>query len=99
MRFSYLFAFTALFLQQTLAKDWDSPIYKHFYEFPMPIPPTKEVKFTFTSPATGLPIDYYEVIIKPLTRQQYPELAPTRMVGYDGLVPGKYQSIALERLS
>jgi bilirubin oxidase len=88
MRYSSVLLALGAILSQCRAKDWDSPVYNHFFEFPMPIPPNKEVKFTFTSPATGLPIDYYEVEIKPLTRQQYPELQPTRMVGYDGIVPG-----------
>jgi bilirubin oxidase len=71
-----------------LGKDWESPVYTQFFQFPLPIPPVKTPKATFTSPATGLPIDYYEVDIKPLTRQQYPGLKPARMVGYDGIVPG-----------
>jgi bilirubin oxidase len=89
MRGSSLLAFAVAF-SQCLADQfpWQSPVYKHFFEFPMPVPPTKEVKFTFTSPTTGLPIDYYEVVITPLTRQQYPELAPTPQFGYDGIVPG-----------
>jgi bilirubin oxidase len=90
MRYSSVLLALGAILSQCRAKDWDSPVYNHFFEFPMPIPPNKEVKFTFTSPATGLPIDYYEVEIKPLTRQQYPELQPTRMVGYDGIVPGMH---------
>ena len=53
----------------------------------------KVPKFTFTSPATGQPIDYFEVDIKPLTRQQYPTLQPARMVGYDGVVPGNFEPL------
>jgi bilirubin oxidase len=95
MRFSStLFAFAVTF-SKCLAEDWQSPVYNHFYEFPMPIPPVKEVKFTFTNPTTGLPIDYYEIEIKALTRQQYPELPPTRMVGYDGIVPGMLNDVKL----
>jgi bilirubin oxidase len=91
MRFSSTFVTFAVFLSQCLADGkfpWQSPVYNHFFEFPMPVPTVKTPLFTFTSPATGLPIDYYEMEVKPLTRQQYPELPPTRMVGYDGQAPG-----------
>jgi bilirubin oxidase len=43
---------------------------------------------TFTNPSTGKPLDYYEVDIKPVEQQIYPNLKKTRMVGYDGQVPG-----------
>jgi hypothetical protein len=43
---------------------------------------------TFTSAATGKPIDYYEIEIKDLHQQTYPELGPTKYVGYDGIFPG-----------
>ncbi|KAJ9656091.1 hypothetical protein H2201_008642 [Coniosporium apollinis] len=67
---------------------WLSPVYQNFYEFPLPVPPIKQPKATFTSPATGLPIDYYEVEIKPFFQQVYPNLGKTRFVGYDGISPG-----------
>jgi bilirubin oxidase len=35
-----------------------------------------------------LPIDYYEIDIKPFTTTQYPNLGPARGVGYDGLPVG-----------
>jgi bilirubin oxidase len=56
----------------------------------MPVPPVQTPLFTFTSPATGPPINYYEIEIKPLFRQQHPELPLTRMVGYDAIAPGQY---------
>lgn len=43
---------------------------------------------TFNIPATGQTIDYYEVDIKPVSYQIYPNLGKTRLVGYDGQVPG-----------
>jgi bilirubin oxidase len=67
---------------------WQSPEYKHIFEFPLPAPPIKEALKTFTSPSTGKPIDYYEVEIKDLSMQTYPELGPTKYVGYDGIFPG-----------
>ncbi|QDS69185.1 hypothetical protein FKW77_000028 [Venturia effusa] len=67
---------------------WLSPVYDYFFQFPLPIPPIKSPIFTASSRETGLPIDYYEVDIKPLFAQKYPNLAPTRLVGYDGIVPG-----------
>jgi bilirubin oxidase len=67
---------------------WLSPVYNYFFQFPLPIPPVKTPLFTATSQQTGLPIDYYEIDIKPLFAQKYPNLGPTRLVGYDGIAPG-----------
>ncbi|KAH8657411.1 Cupredoxin [Tricladium varicosporioides] len=64
-----------------------SPEYKHFYEFPLPVPPVK-VPLTTSTRDDGTKIEYYEVNIKPLTQQVYPELPPTKLVGYDGISPG-----------
>lgn len=41
-----------------------------------------------TNTSTGRSIWYYEVEIKPFTQQVYPNLGPTRLVGYDGISPG-----------
>lgn len=73
------------------AGGWQSPVYPDnaFYSVPLPKAQDKAVKYTFTSPTTGQPIDYYEVDIKPLFRKQYPNLGPARMLGYDGQIPGK----------
>ncbi|KAF2094723.1 oxidase cueO precursor [Rhizodiscina lignyota] len=76
------------FATLSLAKDWESPEYKYFFQFPLPLPSTKSPLKTFTNPATGNPIDYYEVDIKPVEQQLYPGLGKTRLVGYDGQVPG-----------
>jgi len=35
-----------------------------------------------------VPIDYYEIDIKPYESQVYPGLKPARLVGYDGISPG-----------
>jgi len=35
-----------------------------------------------------VPIDYYEIELKPLEQQVYPGLKPARLVGYDGISPG-----------
>ncbi|RDW73850.1 hypothetical protein BP5796_07292 [Coleophoma crateriformis] len=64
-----------------------SPVYNHFYEFPLPVPPVKTPLTTYTR-ADGSKVDYYEVHIKPLTQQVYPGLQPTKLVGYDGISPG-----------
>jgi bilirubin oxidase len=37
---------------------------------------------------TGKAINYYEVNIQPVDVQIYPNLPKTRLVGYDGMVPG-----------
>jgi hypothetical protein len=84
--------------------DWQSPIYKDLYSVPLPVPdvkvpikyidpptPNPDVELTFlrSYPYDGAPpIDYYEVEIKPLEAQIYPGLSKTKLVGYDGKVPG-----------
>ncbi|THX45558.1 oxidase cueO precursor [Aureobasidium pullulans] len=67
---------------------WLSPVYDQTFQVALPIPSIKVPKRTHTSPATGLPMDYYEVDIKPLEVQVYPNLGKTRLVGYDGQNPG-----------
>ncbi|KAL0253072.1 hypothetical protein SLS55_010522 [Diplodia seriata] len=80
----------ALLVAGTLAGDdqWLSPVYKNFYEFPLPTPPVKEKKATYTNPKTGAAIDYYEINILPLQQQVYPGLGKANLVGYDGVSPG-----------
>lgn len=83
--------FIIVFLISSVTADqfkWLSPVYNYFFQFPLPIPPIKSPLFTATSRETGLPIDYYEVDIKPLFAQKYPNLGPARLVGYDGIAPG-----------
>lgn len=65
-----------------------SPPYDYTFAFPLPIPPTKEPLTTYTNPTTGIPIDFYEIDIKPFTRQHFPNLQPAHLVGYDGIAPG-----------
>jgi hypothetical protein len=67
-----------------LAKDWDSPVYRDLYQYEMPISPIKEPLRKFDFPGAP-PIDYYEVEIKPFEQQIYPNLAKTRLIGYDGM--------------
>ena len=38
--------------------------------------------------AGGAEIDYYEIELKSLTKQIYPNLPATPMMGFDGMVPG-----------
>ncbi|KAK7185153.1 hypothetical protein DPSP01_000731 [Paraphaeosphaeria sporulosa] len=66
---------------------WISPEYKWFYEYPLPLPPTKSKKQTWTGD-DGAEIDYYEVELKSFSKQIYPDLPATPMVGYDGMAPG-----------
>uniref|UniRef100_L2G5G4 Bilirubin oxidase n=1 Tax=Colletotrichum fructicola (strain Nara gc5) TaxID=1213859 RepID=L2G5G4_COLFN len=70
------------------AKDWLSPEYRFFYQFPLPIPPVKQPKMSITNPVTNKQIDYYEVDIVPFKQQVYPNKGPASLVGYDGLSPG-----------
>lgn len=80
----------ALLVAGTLAGDdkWLSPVYKNFYEFPVPVPPVKKPKASYTNPKTGGIINYYEITISPLQQQVYPGLGKANLVGYDGISPG-----------
>ncbi|KAF9878648.1 multicopper oxidase [Colletotrichum karsti] len=86
-RTSHVVAAMALF-EGSLAKDWLSPEYKFFYQFPLPIPPVKQPKFQVTNPVTNKPIDYYEIDVLPFKKQVYPDRGPASLVGYDGMSPG-----------
>ncbi|KAI8268695.1 Bilirubin oxidase [Colletotrichum sp. SAR11_239] len=86
-RASHLVAAMALF-EGSSAKDWLSPEYRFFYQFPLPIPPVKQPKMSITNPVTNKQIDYYEVDIVPFKQQVYPNKGPASLVGYDGLSPG-----------
>ncbi|KAK8075060.1 multicopper oxidase [Apiospora hydei] len=90
MAFSTLIRLTAALsvLGTTLAKDWESPEYKWLYQYPLPIPQTKALNRTIPHPVTGKDINYYEVEIKELKQQVYPDRGPATLVGYDGLAPG-----------
>ena len=68
-------------------QNWVSPVYNDLYQHPVPIPTIKAPKRSYTSP-NGSVIDYFEIDIKPLEQQIYPNLGKTRLVGYDGLSPG-----------
>ena len=67
---------------------WISPEYKWFFEYPLPMPSQKSLKLTYTNNITHATIDYYEIELKPFTKQIYPNLPPTNLVGYDGMSPG-----------
>ncbi|KAF2822088.1 Cupredoxin [Ophiobolus disseminans] len=67
---------------------WISPEYKWFFQFPLPMPPVKQPKLTYTDKVTGGAIDFYEIEVKALEKQVYPDLPLTHMVGYDGIEPG-----------
>ncbi|KAI5265941.1 oxidase cueO precursor [Aureobasidium subglaciale] len=70
------------------AKGWLSPVYKNFFEFPLPVPPVaKPVKVFLTVIRTYDNIDYYEIDIKPVDIEIYPG-KKARHVGYNGIVPG-----------
>ncbi|GJC94391.1 multicopper oxidase [Colletotrichum higginsianum] len=85
-RASHLVAALALF-EGSSAKDWLSPEYRFFYQFPLPIPPVKKPKLSVTNPVTNKQIDYYEVDIVPFKQQVYPNKGLTSLVGYDGISP------------
>jgi len=80
----------ALLATQTFAgdDDWQSPVYRDFFKYPLPVPPVKEKKYTYTNATTGKSIDYYEVEVKPFTQSVYRNLKPANLVGYDGISPG-----------
>ncbi|KAF2122934.1 bilirubin oxidase [Lophiotrema nucula] len=67
---------------------WISPEYTWFFEYPLPISTTKTPELTWTGNYSNAVIDYYEVEIKEFTKQVYPNLPATPLVGYDGESPG-----------
>ncbi|CAI6332265.1 unnamed protein product [Periconia digitata] len=67
---------------------WVSPPYRWIFEYPLPIPPQKQKRFTWNDHVTGAAIDYYEMELKPFTKQIYPDLPATELEGYDGMSPG-----------
>jgi hypothetical protein len=67
---SFLLAVLSLFTPALAGDDeWLSPVYKHFYQFPLPLPGDKAPKYVWTNKTTGRIIKYYEVVISPLTQQ------------------------------
>ncbi|PVI05199.1 bilirubin oxidase [Periconia macrospinosa] len=78
-------------------KGWVSPPYRWIFEYPLPISPAKEIKFTWNDPVTGAPIDFYEVELKTFKKQIYPDLPETELQGYDGMSPGPYFAMQRNR--
>lgn len=89
MRQSLFLGVTALFTSGAFAgdKDWLSPEYKQIFQNPLPFPPDKDPKYSYTT-KNGNVIDYYEIDVKPFEQQVYPGLKPAKLVGYDGISPG-----------
>ncbi|KAF1997631.1 hypothetical protein P154DRAFT_537014 [Amniculicola lignicola CBS 123094] len=81
---------SALLACQALAGDdeWLSPVYKNLYSQPLPFPPIKQKKYSYTNATTGQSIDYYEIEVKPYEQQVYPGLKKAQLIGYDGTSPG-----------
>lgn len=67
---------------------WISPQYTWIFAYPLPILPVKEPKLTYTNPTTGAVIDYYEVEVRSIQKQIYPNLGVADLYAYDGLQPG-----------
>ncbi|KAH6638234.1 oxidase cueO precursor [Boeremia exigua] len=90
MRQSLFLGVTAFFTSGVFAgdKDWLSPEYKQIFQNPLPFPPEKSPRYSYTNKTTGNTIDYYEIDVKPFEHQVYPGLKPARLVGYDGVSPG-----------
>lgn len=43
---------------------------------------------SYTNQTSGIPIDFYEIHIKPFQTRPYPNLGVANMVGYEGKAPG-----------
>ncbi|KAI5820067.1 oxidase cueO precursor [Pyronema omphalodes] len=67
---------------------WLSPVYNHFFDFPLPIPQEARPIATYINATTGIPIDFYEIHIRPFQYRAYPELGLANAVGYNGTAPG-----------
>jgi bilirubin oxidase len=70
-----------------------------FFNRPVKIPQVAVPRFTFTNEITGRPIDYFQVDMRGFLGQQYPNLPPTPMWGYDGGFPGPTFNITQGRES
>ncbi|OAF99004.1 Cupredoxin [Paraphaeosphaeria sporulosa] len=90
MRYYFPTAVALFFAGQALAgdNDWLSPVYKEIFQNELPIPPTKEKKYSYYNSTTNRYIDYYEIEIKSFEQQVYKGLKPAQLVGYDGISPG-----------
>ncbi|KAF8457755.1 Cupredoxin [Terfezia claveryi] len=64
-----------------------SPAYPNKFSVALPIPPDLPILTTYTPPS-GNPVDFYEISITPFTKQLWPGLAATSLVGYNGMYPG-----------
>ncbi|KAM0716075.1 hypothetical protein Q7P37_008589 [Cladosporium fusiforme] len=63
-----------------------SPEYPYVFANPLPVP---EVAVPiFTEEVNGVPIDYYELTIEEFESKLFPDRGPTKLVGYNGTVPG-----------
>ncbi|KAF1988077.1 Cupredoxin, partial [Aulographum hederae CBS 113979] len=65
----------------------ESPNYEPF-QIPLPIPPIKKPSTTYTDPKSGIPIDFYEIEVKPFEKNLFPGLGKASLLGYDGMFPG-----------
>ena len=64
-----------------------SPAYNYIFQNPLPIPEVATPQFS--EQIDGRTIDYYQMEIKAVQKQIYPNLpSPANMVGYGGAVPG-----------
>lgn len=90
MKSYFTVAVASLLASQAIAGDdtWLSPVYNQIFQNPLPFPPNKAPKYSYTNATTKQSIDYYEVEIKEFEQQVYPGLKPAKLVGYDGISPG-----------
>src|ERR1700712_4936063 len=49
---------------------------------------TNQLCRSYTNATTGVPIDYYEIEIKPFTQSVYSGKKNASLIGYDGISPG-----------
>jgi bilirubin oxidase len=65
-----------------------SPYYSAAFDIPLTIPHIKQPIATYTNPETKVPIDFFEVEVKEVLKQFYPNLGNARIITYDGTFPG-----------
>ncbi|RPB24590.1 Cupredoxin [Terfezia boudieri ATCC MYA-4762] len=70
-----------------ISKSSASPTYTNKFSVALPIPPELPILATYTPPS-GNPVDFYEITITPFTKQLWPDLNATTLVGYNGMYPG-----------
>lgn len=82
----YLYLLVGTKCQRSLSRV--SPKYNHAFQYPMPVPKLAQPLTSYIDPTTGIPIDYFELDVRPFQHRFFPDLSDTQMIGFNGTFPG-----------